>query len=375
MPKRKSRKRTTKKKPFFNIKTLFAIFLIIFFSLIALAYFLYSKNIIVFNEKPVKKIEKTIDKKQNQLIDDMKKLLQEEKENIAKKLIKLEKNTTKEIKKVRKPEEVKKPENIQKIVIQKVELKQEKNISTEPKTFPKIQYALAKEEKKKNLVEKKVFKKTFHKKPKLAIIIDDVSFASQTKKIKQIPYKVTPAFFPPSKTHPNTPKLAKDFRVHMIHLPLEAIRNPNAEIMTLKKGASYEKIKKEVRKIKSNFPRAKYYNNHTGSKFTSDLVSMQNLLKVLKEENIKFLDSRTTPHSKAYIAATKYHMPILSRDVFLDNSMEPKYIKNQLKQAIKIAKKRGKAIAIGHPYKSTLRVLKNSKPMLKGLELVYINEL
>ena len=64
-----------------------------------------------------------------------------------------------------------------------------------------------------------------------------------------------------------------------------------------------------------------------------------------------------------------------SRNIFLDNKEDSEYIKNQLKKAVKIARKRGYAIAIGHPHKITLTTLKNAKNILKNVQVVYIDEL
>ena len=66
---------------------------------------------------------------------------------------------------------------------------------------------------------------------------------------------------------------------------------------------------------------------------------------------------------------------MFSRNIFLDNKKDKKYIQKQLKKAIKIAKKNGMAIAIGHPYGITFKTLKESKHLLEGLELVYVNKL
>ena len=44
-------------------------------------------------------------------------------------------------------------------------------------------------------------------------------------------------------------------------------------------------------------------------------------------------------------------------------------------KSIKIAKKTGSAIAIGHPYAITIKVLNESKHLLEGLNLVYLNEI
>ena len=213
------------------------------------------------------------------------------------------------------------------------------------------------------------------KKPKLVIIIDDVSFKWQVNKIKAIPFKVTPSFFPPSKRHPNTPIYAKTFPHYMVHLPLEAIHFSKPEPDTLNSQDSYETILKRVEYVKNLFPKAKFINNHTGSTFTSNKEAMIKLFRALKNENLGFIDSKTTPYSKSKEAKKIYNIPLFSRNIFLDNEINPKYIQNQLKKAIKIAKKRGYAIAIGHPYSQTLMTLKNSKKLLKDIEVVYIDEL
>ena len=58
--------------------------------------------------------------------------------------------------------------------------------------------------------------------PILAILIDDVTLSTQIKKIKDIGYPITMAFFPPTSIHKNSAKIAQAFTKYMIHLPLEA---------------------------------------------------------------------------------------------------------------------------------------------------------
>lgn len=141
-------------------------------------------------------------------------------------------------------------------------------------------------------------------------------------------------------------------------------------------GDSITKIENRIVELKKLYPNAKYTNNHTGSKFTSDDESMDKLMSVLKEHNLIFLDSKTTSKTVAYKYAKKHKVPFLSRDVFLDNVQEFKAIQKQLRQAITFAKQRGYAIAIGHPYSSTIDVLKSSAELLKDeVEVVYINEI
>ena len=213
------------------------------------------------------------------------------------------------------------------------------------------------------------------KKPKLVIIIDDVAFKYEVKMIKSIPYKITPSFFPATTNHPNTPFYAKYFKDYMVHMPMEAFNFAHPEPKTLLISDSYKTIKKRIDIIKKEFPKAKFINNHTGSKFTSNLQAMNYLFIALKKDNLGFVDSKTTPLSKSFIVDKIHHIPLFSRDIFLDNEENPTYIRNQLKKAIKIAKKRGYAIAIGHPHKITLETIKNSKDLLNQVDVITIDEL
>ena len=186
-----------------------------------------------------------------------------------------------------------------------------------------------------------IAKKRSHKKPKLVIIIDDVSFYPQVKEIKSIPFAITPSFFPPNKMHPHTAFYAKEFKDYMVHVPMEAINWNKPEIHTLKTTTPYEEILNDIVSIKKEFPKVKFINNHTGSKFTSDLKAMQKLFRALKKENLGFVDSKTTPDSKSKEADKTYHIPLFSRDIFLDNKENVSYIHSQLKKAVNIARKKG----------------------------------
>ncbi len=212
-------------------------------------------------------------------------------------------------------------------------------------------------------------------KPKLVIIIDDMAFDYEVKALKKLPYKITPSFFPPSNRHPNTPQLAKEFSHYMVHMPMEAMHYPHPEPETMNITSPYSFIKKRVDMVKNLFPKAKFINNHTGSKFTANQTAMEKLFKALKKDNLGFVDSKTTPYSKASAIDKKIEIPMFARNVFLDNKQNEKYIQNQLKEAIKLAKKYGYAIAIGHPHKTTLKALKDSKKLLSQVEVVYIDEL
>ncbi|WP_086286899.1 divergent polysaccharide deacetylase family protein [Campylobacter sp. P0085] len=213
-------------------------------------------------------------------------------------------------------------------------------------------------------------------KPKLAIIIDDISTFHQTKKIKSLNLNITPSIFPPNDNYPNSARVANEFEFYMIHLPLEAMNYQAQEKNTLKVGDSSDKIESEISKIRSNFPKVIYINNHTGSKFTSDYDSLKKLFIAFKKHNMIFIDSYTTKDSKAKILSSEFGNKYLRRDVFIDNTKDEKAIINKLKEAIKIAQKSGFAIAIGHPYEQTFNALKGFKSELESqVDIIFLRDL
>ncbi|HDZ4985513.1 TPA: divergent polysaccharide deacetylase family protein [Campylobacter jejuni] len=213
------------------------------------------------------------------------------------------------------------------------------------------------------------------KKPKLAIIIDDMANASQVRGLKALNLKLNPSFFPPDKNHSETPKLALKFDFYMVHLPLAAINYNKPELDTLNPNDSKERIFKKIKQIKKDFKDLRYINNHTGSLFTSNEEAMRKLYKALKNQNIFFVDSKTIGNSKANKIAKELSMPYIQRDVFLDNEDDVNYVKKQLESAVKLAQKKGFVIAIGHPRKNTFKALEQSKDLLKGVDLVYLSEI
>lgn len=236
------------------------------------------------------------------------------------------------------------------------------------------------EEYKEQKIEKEVVvidkaKPVLSTKAKLAIVIDDVTTAAQLSKIEQIGYTLNPSFMPPTKGHPNSAKIAQNQEFYMIHLPMQATSFKNEEENTLHINDSYEKIESRIAQIRQWYPKAKYTNNHTGSMFTENKEAMDKLYKALIKYDFIFVDSRTTGKTVAKEIAKKYNVPYISRNVFLDNEQNFNYIQTQLKTAVKLAKKNGFAIAICHPHSITLKTLKDSKELLKDLEMVYLNQL
>ena len=221
---------------------------------------------------------------------------------------------------------------------------------------------------------KRAIKKVLNK-PKLAIIIDDMSLKSQVKSIKSLGIPLTMSFMPPRSARPDSAHLASKEEFYMVHLPLGAMHFSKEEPHTLHVTDSQQTISKRVEEITKLFPRVRYINNHTGSKFTSNELAMNRLIFSLKKNNIQFIDSRTTSKTAVPKVMKNFGLRYMSRDVFLDHHMDEKYVLGQIKEAIRVAKLHGTAIAIGHPHPNTISALRKSKKLLKQVDLVYINKL
>lgn len=210
---------------------------------------------------------------------------------------------------------------------------------------------------------------------KLVIIIDDVSYEKDVRAIRSTGLPLVMSFLPPSPRHPQSAALAKREPFYMVHLPLEALAFHDEEPHTLRIDSSEEEIESRIHAIKQLYPKVRYINNHTGSKFTSDMCAMDKLVRILKKEGIQFVDSRTIGKTKGREATAKHGMRYLGRDVFLDDQDGVKNVKAQIAEAVRKAKQNGTAIAIGHPRPDTIRALKESKELLREVELVGIDQI
>jgi polysaccharide deacetylase 2 family uncharacterized protein YibQ len=96
---------------------------------------------------------------------------------------------------------------------------------------------------------------------------------------------------------------------------------------------------------------------------------------ILEADGLYFVDSYTTHHSVAMQIAREQGVPAIKRDVFLD--ADPGMVQAEFDRMKQIARERGIAVAIGHPYPSTLAFLEHAIPRLveEGIELVPLKEL
>lgn len=214
----------------------------------------------------------------------------------------------------------------------------------------------------------------------IAIIIDDLGYKYKyDQRAVNLPGQVTFAFLP------HTPYLKElAAAVHsrgndiMLHLPMEAMLDtfylgPGALTSDMNEQQFKQSVLASIRSI----PHIKGVNNHMGSLITSQRDSMQWLMDELAKTELYFVDSRTTVNTVAEQTANQYQIDNTRRNVFLDHELNRPAIEFQFKRLIKLAKKNGSALAIGHPFPETLQVLEEKIPQLKaaGIQLIPVSRL
>ncbi|WP_027722429.1 divergent polysaccharide deacetylase family protein [Maridesulfovibrio zosterae] len=198
--------------------------------------------------------------------------------------------------------------------------------------------------------------------PKMAIVIDDMGEdVALAKGLAALDAHVTFSIWPNSSHVKKTLAIArKNGNEIMIHLPMQPKGypkiNPGSDALLV--GMSADKIHKTVLAAIKKVPGAKGLNNHMGSLFTENYAGMREVMSPLHQKKLFFLDSRTTPKSAGPKAARKAGVTTYERNIFLDNVKDISAIKYQLSKTAKIAKKKGQAIAIGHPNWETLKAIK-----------------
>ncbi|MBX2810066.1 MAG: divergent polysaccharide deacetylase family protein [Cellvibrionaceae bacterium] len=209
----------------------------------------------------------------------------------------------------------------------------------------------------------------------IAIIIDDIGYnRQQAHHALTLPGALTYAVIPHT---PNAQWFAEQAKLRqkeiMLHAPMSHINgqtHPEAGVLNaqMDKSSFHQMLDHAL----DSLPYASGLNNHMGSLLTQKEQPMAWLMQALNQRNLYFIDSRTTSNSIAWQVARQYQIPTLKRDIFLDHQRDSAFIEAQFTQLIELAKRRGYAIGIGHPYPETLDFLARQIPLLAkdNIELI-----
>ncbi|OPX41531.1 MAG: hypothetical protein B1H13_01540 [Desulfobacteraceae bacterium 4484_190.3] len=229
--------------------------------------------------------------------------------------------------------------------------------------------------------------------PRIALIIDDIgSSVSRARAFAALGIPITFSILPQLR-YSRVLAQEMDTMGHeiMLHQPME----PYCHELDPGPGAVYisyadMEIEEIVKENLAQIPEATGVNNHMGSRtgvnnhmgsrFTSCPRKVLQALKVIKENDLFFVDSLTTCHSKAYTMALttchskaytmarRLHMRTAPRNIFLDHDPDLSSIRLQLRRLKAHALTYGAAIGIGHPHIPTLAALHEFKWELEDQE-------
>ncbi len=187
---------------------------------------------------------------------------------------------------------------------------------------------------------------------KAAIIIDDFGGGIEgVQEFLEGDVQITVAVMPFTKNSIKHAEWAHNngFEV-ILHLPMQPKRGklswlgPNP----ITKDLSAKEVKKRVSDAIESIPFAVGLNNHMGSLVVEDEDIVTAIVEEAKEHQLFIIDSATSPNSKFPEVAKELGVPLLKRDVFLDDVASVPHVKKQMMKLAKISEDTGVGIAIGH---------------------------
>ncbi|MFL6518518.1 MAG: divergent polysaccharide deacetylase family protein, partial [Bacillus sp. (in: firmicutes)] len=187
---------------------------------------------------------------------------------------------------------------------------------------------------------------------KAAIIIDD--FGGGTGGVRDfleggIP--ITAAVMPFTENSTEHAEWAHKYHIEvMIHLSMEPKRGKRSWLgpRPITNDLSAAEVRQIVEDAVKDVPHAVGINNHMGSLAVENEEIVRAIVEVAKERRLFIIDSATSPNTKFPKIAKELGVPILKRDVFLDDISSSSHVRQQMIRLAKVTEIKGTGIAIGH---------------------------
>jgi len=209
----------------------------------------------------------------------------------------------------------------------------------------------------------------------IAIIVDDLGSSDDGfEQLLTIDAPLTVSVLP-RLTH--SAQIVREAREHgfevILHLPLEGGSDAPVSDGTLTAGMDDDTLRSTYQKDLESVPGVVGVNNHQGSTFTADYAAMNRLMRLVKDGDLFFVDSRTNSSSVAERVAREHGVPTASNDLFLDNIDDEQYVATQLAALMDMAVQRGSAIGICHVQKrSSMNALARSIAELDSRQITLV---
>ncbi|MEX1081898.1 MAG: divergent polysaccharide deacetylase family protein [Halofilum sp. (in: g-proteobacteria)] len=207
----------------------------------------------------------------------------------------------------------------------------------------------------------------------VALIVDDLGHSAEhARRALALPPPITVAVLPQSAHAERIARASTraDADV-LVHLPMEAEgHRPGPGVLRVEMDR--DRFRARVQRALAAVPGAMGVNNHMGSRLTGATEPMTWLMHELAgaARPLAFIDSRTSPRSRAGEAARAAGLASAERDVFLDHDHRPHAIEYQVERWLAHARRDGCALAIAHPRPETFAVLERVLPRTQGVDRV-----
>lgn len=215
--------------------------------------------------------------------------------------------------------------------------------------------------------------------PRIAIIIDDLGYRGAAgRRAVGLPGPVACAVLPLT---PLAAELAEAAHAAgkevLLHLPLQSLGEHDPEPGGIVLDMSRAQLARTFEGSLRSVPHVAGVNTHQGSLLTQHPGHMQWLMQEIGARGeLFFVDSYTTVDSVALQLAREAGIASVRRDVFLDPDRSPDTVAREFARLKRLAREKGMAVGIGHPYPATLALLERELPRLaeESIELIGIGE-
>lgn len=212
--------------------------------------------------------------------------------------------------------------------------------------------------------------------PKISLIIDDIGYSlPRARQFLGLNIPITFSILP-RVTYSRDLSLEISDHGHdvMLHQPMQPYNsNLDPGPGALYEGDDPSRISGIIEENISGIPFAIGVNNHMGSRFTECQREIKQTLRVIKNNDLFFIDSRTSNNSKAFRTARNLNLSTDRRNVFLDTTRDESAILFRLHQLKQCARKYGHAIGIGHPFPETARAIEYFLKDLKASDISFVH--
>jgi hypothetical protein len=209
----------------------------------------------------------------------------------------------------------------------------------------------------------------------VAVVIDDLGNSwEEGRRTVALPGPVACSILPHTERAEDIANLAYAARKEvLLHLPMQSVGEHRLGSGAVTLDMKERDIRATVADDLVSIPHVVGMNNHEGSLMTQHPGDMAWVMQALREAGPYFyIDSFTSADSVAYQIAREQHVPAARRDVFLDDDNDEASVRLQWNRLLKLARRHGFALAIGHPRPATLAVLEQELPKLASQGVVLV---